>query len=132
MSRGSRLWEAQRVVFYEVERLQEVLWRLEVTNVSRIVSLGGSIYCILRGLEAPGSPDSNVAKVGSGPPLKPFARLRRFGEDLRRLQDVFWRLEVTNVSRILALGSSKCRILRGLEAPRSPDSNGAKRPGGSA
>ena len=28
-----------------------------------------------------------------------------------------WRLEVTNVSRILALGGSKCRILRGLKIP---------------
>ena len=33
-------------------------------------------------------------------------------------------LEVTNVWRIVALGSSKCRILRGLEAPGAPDSNG--------
>ena len=56
------------------------LWRLEVTNVSRIVSLGGSICRILRVSEAPGGPDSNVAKGPGGSPLKPFARLQRFGE----------------------------------------------------
>ena len=51
-----------------------------MTNVSKIVSLGGSIYRILRRLESPGRPDSNVACVPGGSPLKPFARLRRFGE----------------------------------------------------
>ena len=56
------------------------VWRLEVTNVSRIVSLGGSIYRILRRLEAPGRPDSYGLKVPGGPPLKFFARLRRSGE----------------------------------------------------
>ena len=78
------LWPsgAPSVVFYKVWRLQEVplltavrrrvgplkqikhsrirrteagsLGGLEVTNVSRIVALGGSICRILRGLEAPG------------------------------------------------------------------------------
>ena len=33
-----------------------------MTNVSRIVALGGSIYRILHVSEAPGAPDSNVAK----------------------------------------------------------------------
>ena len=42
------------------------------------------------------------------------------------------RLEVTNVSRIVALGGSICRILRGLEAPGGPASNQPVRPGGSA
>ena len=44
----------------------------------------------------------------------------------------FGGLEVTNVSRIVALGGSICRILRGLEAPGGPTSNHAVRPGGSA
>ena len=43
-----------------------------MTNVSRIVSLGGSIYRILRVSEAPGGPDSNVAKEPGGSPLKPL------------------------------------------------------------
>ena len=81
MSSGSWLWEAPSVVFYEVWSLQELLWRLEVTNVSRILVLGGSIYCILRGLEAPGAADSKQPKTPGGSPLKPFARLRRFGGD---------------------------------------------------
>ena len=41
-------------------------------------------------------------------------------------------LEMTNVSRIVALGGSICRLLRGLEAPRGPTSSGVKGPGGSA
>ena len=57
------------------------VWRLEVTNVSRIVSLGGSIYCILRVSEGPGSSRFRVAVGPGGSPLKPLlARLRRFGE----------------------------------------------------
>ena len=44
----------------------------------------------------------------------------------------FGRLGVTNVSRIVALGGSICRILRGLEAPGGPGSNGLYRLGGSA
>ena len=46
-----------------------------MTNVSRIVSLGGSIYRILRVSEAPRGPHSNVANVAKGPggsPLKPL------------------------------------------------------------
>ena len=50
--------------------------KLDVTNVSRIVSLGSSIYRILRRLEAPGRPDSHQPKIAGGSPLKPFARLR--------------------------------------------------------
>ena len=42
------------------------------------------------------------------------------------------RLEVTNVSRVVALGGSICRSLRGLEVPGGPASNEAVRPGGSA
>ena len=44
-----------------LETLESEVWRdqsLEVTNVSRIVGLGGSIRRILRGSEAPGGPDS--------------------------------------------------------------------------
>ena len=40
----------------------ELRFGLKVTNVSRIVALGGSIYRILRVSEDPGAPDSNVAK----------------------------------------------------------------------
>ena len=39
---------------------------------------------------------------------------------LKNLSRVFGGLEVTNVSRILALGGSKCRILRGLVATGRP------------
>ena len=39
---------------------------------------------------------------------------------------------MTNVSRIVALVGSMCRILRGLEAPGGPDSNQPNRLGGSA
>ena len=46
MSRGYWLWEAPSVVFYEAWMLQEVLWRLEVTNVLKILALGGSKCCI--------------------------------------------------------------------------------------
>ena len=87
MSRVSCPWEAPSIVFYVSRRLQggptsnqpkgasgspktlarassEVwrVWRLEVTNVSRIVSLGGSIYRILRVSEAPGRSRFRVAK----------------------------------------------------------------------
>ena len=53
-----------------------------MTNVSRIVPLGGSIYRILRRLEAPGAPDSHGLTKPGGSPLKPFARLRKLGEGL--------------------------------------------------
>ena len=96
MSRGLWLWEAPSVVFYEVWRPQEVqpltklrdrvgpskepkilglgtleieAWSfggLEVTNVSNIVVVGGSICRVLRGLEAPGGPASNDAVAGGG------------------------------------------------------------------
>ena len=58
-----------------------------MTNVSRIVSLGGSIYRILRVSEVPGAPDSNVAKPrcdGGWVRLKNLARARLRGLDLRR------------------------------------------------
>ena len=91
---------------------------LEVTNVSRIVALGGSIRRILRGSEAPGVPDSNGL---SGP--RPETGGPETGDR---------RLEVTNVSRIVGLGGSIRRILRVSEAPGGPDSNVAKGGSGSA
>ena len=39
-----------------------------MTNVSRIVALGGSICRILGGLEAPGGPGSNGLGGAGGPP----------------------------------------------------------------
>ena len=57
MSRGSFLWEIPFIVFDEVRRLQELQI---VTAFSRH----------FHGLKRPG-----------GSPLKPFARLRRFGSD---------------------------------------------------
>ena len=39
-----------------------------MTNVLRIVGLGGSICRILRGFEAPGGPDSNGLVGPAGPP----------------------------------------------------------------
>ena len=47
---------------FEVWRLR----RLEVTNVSRVVSLGGSICCILRVSEALGGSGTNGLVSGSG------------------------------------------------------------------
>ena len=41
-------------------------------------------------------------------------------------------LEAPNVSRIVGLGGSICRILQGLEAPGGPTSHEAVTPGGSA
>ena len=82
MSRGSCPWEAPSIVFYNVWRLlggpdsDDLIYRVgppketkdrifgssEVTNVSRIVALGGSIYRILRVSEGPGSSRFRVAK----------------------------------------------------------------------
>ena len=88
-----------------------------MTNVSRIVALGGSICRILRGSEALGAPDSKglltALRARVGPPKETKDRI--FGSS-----------EVTNVSRIVALGGSIYRILRRLEAPGAPDSNVAK------
>ena len=124
-----------------------------MTNVSRIVALGSSIHCILQSLEAPGGPDSNDAvapgllarvfggletpEAGSDECLEDrvLGRLNlsystKFGSSWEgQIPTAFWfgvwRLEVTNVSRIVARGGSICRILRGLEAPGGPGSNQA-------
>ena len=87
------------------------VWKLEVTNVSRIVSLGGSIRRILRISEPPGRSRFRVAKK-----TYEAGWVRLFGD---------WGLEVTNVSRIVGLGGSIRRILQGSEAPGGPDSCGA-------
>ena len=82
------------------------------------------MYRILRCLEAPGRSQRQTKLSG-------FKRGKYTGwVRLKNLSRVFGgseRLEVTNVSRIVALGSSMCRVLRRLEAPRRPDSNVAKR-----
>ena len=78
--------------------------------------------CILQGLEAPGGPSSNEAKLPGESASGTLAfEVWRFS-----------RLEVPNVLRILALGGSMCGILQGLEAPGGSTSNKAKVPGGSA
>ena len=89
MSRGLWLWEAPYVVFYEVWRPREVqasnqpvrpggsakegphvrggseLGSYEhLMNVSRILALGGSICCVLRGSEALGGSFVRVLRVG--------------------------------------------------------------------
>ena len=91
--------------------------------MSQIVGLGGSIRCILQGSEAPGGPDSNgLKRTGeTGWVRLEKAKTGDRGTGVRRP----WRLEVTNVSRIVALGGSIRRILRVSE---SPESNGLKRP----
>ena len=98
-----------------------------MTDVPRIVALGGSICRILRGLEAPGGPTSNQVVSAGGCLLK---NLRSLIWEIEAWS--FGRLEVTNVSRIVALGGSICRILRGLEAPGGPASNEAVAGSGSA
>ena len=112
MSGGSWPWEAPSIVFYVSRRL------------------GG--FQILTNLWDPVGPFKETKdrrglqiltnvwdRVG---PLKETKDQRP--ED-RKTRD--WRLEVTNVSRIVALGSSISRILRVSEAPGTPDSNVAKR-----
>ena len=46
-----------------------------VTNVLMMVTLGGSISCILQGLEPPGCPASNPAAIPGGYPSKDCAAL---------------------------------------------------------
>ena len=88
-----------------------------MTNVSRIVALGGSIRRILRVSEARGAPHSARLRNWVGPLKEPCSRA---SSEVWRLR----RLEVTNVSRIVSLGGSIYRILRVPEAPGGPDSNG--------
>ena len=140
---AGRLWEAQSVVFY-------MCWKV-----------GGSISRILRVWKAPGSSICRVLRVRKAPGGSICRIPRVFGhfcfkmiekacisftfeacQGLPRLKPSnllasslilsFGRLEVTNVSRIVALGSSICRILRGLEALGDPTSNEPVGPGGSA
>ena len=77
-------------------------------NVSRILALGGLICRILEGSEARRGPDSYGLKRGGGS-AKEGPRVRG-GSELGSYEDLM------NVSRILALGSSICRVLRGSEA----------------
>ena len=92
--------------------------------------LGGSICRILRGLEAPGGPNSNHAVKPGG---CPFKEPKILGLGAREIEaSSFGRLEVTNVSRIVALGGSMCRNLRRLEVPGRTRFRGLNVPGGSA
>ena len=128
-----------------------------MTNVSRIVALGGSIYRIIHVSEGPGSsrfrgvcgpggsaqknqrPETggletrdrilemtNVSRIVS---LAGWVRLKKSNTGDGRTGDR--RLEVTNVSRIVALGSSIYRILRVSEGPGSSTFRDAVGPGGS-
>ena len=75
-----------------------------MSHVSRIVSLGGSKYRILRGPEAPRKPDFNGFIVPGGSPSKPFARLRDLesleaGSDERLEDCVLGKLKVSYSER---------------------------------
>ena len=102
-------------------------------SVGRIVALGGSICRILQGAGAPRSSRFRQPTriCGTG-----WVRLNNLGlrgsETLEFEVWRFWRLEVTNVSRIVALGGSIYRILRVSEAPGSSRFRQAKLPGRSA
>ena len=87
-----------------------------MTNVLRIVSLGGSIYRILRRLEAPGGPDSNVAKRSVCSGGVSFKTLRASSEVWR-----VWRLEVQNVLRIVALEAPSIVFYESRRLLRAPD-----------
>ena len=96
-----------------------------MTNVSRILALGESKCRILRGLEAPGGPveagsdecledrvpgglhvSYSTTSGGSWARHIPRTEYTEWVR-LKNLSRVFGGLEVTNVSRILALGSAK-------------------------
>ena len=79
----------------------------DLMNVSRILDLGGSICRVLRGSEALGGRPSNQA-VAPGGSAKEGPHVRG-GSELGSYEDL------VNVSRILALGGSICRVLRGSE-----------------
>ena len=86
----------------------------------------------LRGFDLGGLAVTNVSRIGCGR-LDLSYSTRFGGSGIRRTEaGSFGRLEVTNVSRIVALGGSICRIQRGLEGRGGPISNEAKDPGGSA
>jgi len=91
-------------------------------EVSRILALGVSKCRILRGLAAPGGPVEAgscecLEDPGSGASTCRILRCLE-APGRARFQEVFWRLEVTNVSRSVSLGRSISRILRCLEASR--------------
>ena len=98
-----------------------------MTNVSRIVALGSSKCRNLQRLGAPGTPDSNGVMNGYEPGWVPFKTLARASSEVWRV----WRLEVTNVSRIVSLGGSIYRILRVSEALGTPVTNRLESLGGS-
>ena len=77
-------------------------------NISRILVLGVSNCCVLRGSEARGGPHSYGA-VTPGGSAKEGPHVRG-GSKLGSYEDLMI------VSRILAPGGSICRVLRGSEA----------------
>ena len=70
-----------------------------------------------------GSGSNNVSAAGGSAKEGPHVR---GGSELGSYEDLM------NVLRILALGGSTCRVLRGSEALGGPHSYGAVAPGGSA
>ena len=105
--KGLRVWEARFVVFYEGLRLWEA--HLYVFYVSGRLS-GGRMSN--HAVSAGGSAKETLSCVG--------------GSGLGSYEDLM------NVSKILALGGSTCRVLRGSEALGGLDSYGAVALGGSA
>ena len=93
-------------------------------NISKVLALGDSICRVLRGSEALGRSRFRHAKAAGGS-AKEGPHVRG-GSELGSYEDLM------NVSRILALGGSICRVLRGSEALGGRPSNEAMRPGGSA
>ena len=80
-------------------------------DLMKALAAGGSFCCCLRGSEALGSPDSNEVKRKGGT-AKEAPHVRGVCGRGGRVGE----LDLMNVWRILALGGSICRVLRGSEA----------------
>ena len=80
----------------------------DLMNVSRILAPGGSFCRVLRGSEALGDTMSNAVKTAGGSAKE--------GPHVRGGSEVGSYEDLMNVSKILALGGSICRVLRGSEA----------------
>ena len=93
-------------------------------NVSRVLALGGSICCVVQGAGGLGGLRCNNVSIAGGS-AKEGPHVRG-GSELGSYEDLM------NVLRILVLGGSFCRILRGSEALGGTMSNEAVSPGGSA
>ena len=150
MSRGLWPWGVQFVVFYEVWRLLgapdsgNLVWRVgplkepwcsEVGDPKSLETRSDECLkdCGPRELNLSYSTRSGGSWEVQIPPTceAGWVRLKNLG--LRRSGTRgLRRLEVTNVSRIVALGGSTYRILRRLEAPGRATFRRPSVPGGSA